>query len=321
MKKNFLLLSIFTIVTLACDLSVTVAPSTSSAPLPTNTVIPATGDPTTILATLALNATSTQVPASATLIPVTVSPTSTATALQPVTNEVEVAVGPLSIVLSPGLATGARGIQIPRAEGQNLPYWDLTPGHHILKLEGYLLQGKTQQPQIYVYPAQAYAEMVPGAFESIRRLDNILYGPSAPISADQLPTVPFFNAQQAFTSNIQVVSFQNGGGVRFLTEYAQYAVSANNQDLIYHFQGVTRDGAYYIIAILPLSNPRLAETSDGGAVLPLGGIPYSYFADPNADMQGYYKAVTALLNTAPQETFTPTLNQLDLLIQSMRITQ
>ncbi|HEX9387675.1 MAG TPA: hypothetical protein VF918_15235, partial [Anaerolineales bacterium] len=65
-----------------------------------------------------------------------------------------------------------------------------------------------------------------------------------------------------------MISFQNGQGVRFLTEYAQYAASANNHDLFYHFQGLTRDGAYYIIAILPITVPVLAETSDGGAVLP-----------------------------------------------------
>ena len=228
--------------------------------------------------------------------------------------------GPLSLVLPPGLASGISGNQFPHSEGQDLPYWEVTPGHSVLKLEGYLLQGKSHQPQIYVYPAQAYAEMVPGAFESIRRLDNILYGPDAPISVDQLPAVPFFNAQQTFASNIQKTSFQNGGGVRFVTEYAQYPASVNNTDLFYQFQGVTRDGAYYIIAILPINNPALAATSDGGAVLPAGGVPYPDITAPNPDMPGYYSAVTNLLNAQSPEAFAPTINQLDSLIQSMRIT-
>jgi hypothetical protein len=170
-----------------------------------------------------------------------------------------------------------------------------------------------------VYPATAYGEMYSGAFESIHRLTNIIYSPGTTISSEKLPAVPFFNAQQVFASNVQLISFQNGKGVRFLTEYAQYAASANNHDLFYQFQGLTDDGAY-IIAILPITVPVLAETSDGGAVLPLGGIPYSYFADPQADMQGYYTDVTALLNAMPQEAFSPTINKLDLLIQSMKIT-
>ncbi|RPJ27152.1 MAG: hypothetical protein EHM33_09050 [Chloroflexi bacterium] len=305
MKKVFLFLSIFVLVSLACDMSVTVAAPTSPAPVPTNTTIPATGAPT-------------QISASPTSLPATPVPSAIPTVQQPSFDGVEVSVDPLSIVLSPGVASGARGLQFPRAEGE-IATWEVTPGHIQLALEGYRLQGKFHQPQIYVYPAQAYAEMVPAAFESIHRLNNILYGPAASISNDQLPLVPFFNAQQVFASNIQVIPFQNGSGVRFLTEYAQYAASANNHDLFYHFQGVTRDGAYYIVAILPITASMLVETSDAGAVLPPGGVPYPYMADPNADMQAYYASVIDLLNATPPEAFTPTINQLDLLIQSMRI--
>ncbi len=267
----------------------------------------------------AIPASATAIPVTETSIPATAAPTVAPTALPPSFEGAPVFFGPLSLVLPSGLASGISGSQFPRNEGQDLPYWEVTPGHTVLKLEGYLLQGKSHQPQIYVYPAQAYAEMVPGAFESIHRLDNILYGPDAPISVEQLPAVPFFNAQQTFASNIQKISFQNGGGVRFLTEYAQYPASVNNQDLFYHFQGVTRDGAYYIIAILPISSPALAETSDGGAVLPTGGVPYPDITSPNPDMPGYYNAVTALLNAKSPDAFAPALNQLDALIQSMQI--
>jgi len=306
-KKTFLVIILFTVISLACDLSFTLASPTDRAPLPTEIVILATGVPTQVLA-------------SPTSLPATLAVDPTATALQTSFEGVEVAVDPLSIVLSPSLANGVRGLPIPPASGEGVAQWDVTPGHIQLKLEGYLLQGKSNEPQIYVYPAQAYAELYPAAFESIRRLDNILYVPGGPMLNDQLPAVPFFNAQQLFASNIQVISFQNGQGVRFVTECAQYAASANNHDLFYHFEGVTRDGAYYIVAILPINAPMLAETSDGGAPLPVGGVPYPYFADPSADMQLYYRSVLDLLNATPSEIFTPTLAQLDALIQSIRIT-
>jgi hypothetical protein len=228
--------------------------------------------------------------------------------------------GQISLVIPPGLAGGMGTSQLPRADGPDVPEWERTPGHTQLKLEGYLLQGKLQQPQILVYPAMPYVELYSGAFESIHRLDNILGVPGMPIGSEQLPTVPFFNATQVFGSNIQVISFQNGRGVRFLTEYGQYPVSANNNELFYHFQGLTSDGAYYIIAILPITAPVLAETSDGGAVLPPRGVPYPYYADPNADMQAYYTAVTDLLSSTSPEAFSPTINQLDLLIQSIQVT-
>lgn len=230
--------------------------------------------------------------------------------------------GKLTIVVPPGVANGASGSEYPRLDGIDAAWWQLTPGHTEINLNDYyVLQGKSHQPQIIVYPAQGYAELVPVAFESMHRLNNILYDPSALISTEQLPAVPFFNAVQVFATNIQRISFQNGKGVRFLTEYAQYAASANNNDLFYEFQGLTSDGAYYIVAILPITMPMLAETSDGSAPLPPGGIPYTYFTEgSNADMKGYYADVTALLNGTSPESFVPTISQLDALIESMRIT-
>jgi hypothetical protein len=297
-KKSVFFLSIFILLFMACDMSVSVAP-TNPAPAPTESLAPTAAAPTSLPATQAVN------------------PTVVQTSFE----GVEVTVDPLKLVLPATIASGVRGTQVPRAEGQDLPVWGKTPGHLEVSLEGYALQGKLQAPKIYVYPALDYAQMVPAAFESIHRLDNILYPPGGPKLNDELPAVPFFNAQQVFASNIQLMSFQNGQGVRFLTEYAQYPASANNQDLFYHFQGVTRDGNYYIVAILPISNPMLAATSDAGAPLPSGGVPYPFMADPNADMQLYYQSVVEVLNATPSKDFTPMIEQLDQLIQSIQIGQ
>jgi hypothetical protein len=295
------------IVVISCSLMLLAACS-SAAIVPAVPVVPTS---------VAMNPT--VIPTSAATIPATSTSGAMPTALPPASTGVAASYGPVSLMLPPGLASGINGSQFPRNEGQDLPYWEVTPGHTVLNLEGYSLQGKFHQPQIFIYPAQAYVEMLPGAFESIHRLDNILYGPSAPIRVEQLPAVPFFNAQQVFATNVQQISFQNGGGVRFVAEYAQYPASANNQDLFYEFQGVSRDGAYYIVVILPISNPALAETSDAGAVLPVGGIPYPDLNAAKPDLPGYYDAVTNLLNAQAPEAFAPTINQLDMLIQSMQV--
>ena len=166
---------------------------------------------------------------------------------------------PLSLFVPAEVATGASGSDQPRVDSDDAAWWQKTPGHLLVNLgDYYVLQGKTHQPQIYVYPALEYAELVPAAFEAIYRLDNILYGSVNP-EPGNLPAAPFMNAQQSFASNIQTLSFQNGSGVRFVTQYDQYAAPANNQDLFYQFQGVTRDGAYYILAIFPITTPVLAE--------------------------------------------------------------
>jgi hypothetical protein len=305
-KKTLLFLSIFILAALACNLPLAAATPTSLDPAPTKPLVPA-------------SETAFQIPASATPVPATEAPGETPSVAQPSFEGAAASYGPLSLTLPPGVASGVTGSQFPRAEGEGIGPWGVTPGHRQIELDGYLLQGRFHQPRIFVYPAQGYAEMLPGAFESIHRLDNILYGPPAPISDEQLPTVPFFNAAQVFASNVRVMSFQGGGGVRFLTEYAQYFAPVNNHDLFYHFQGVTRDGEYYIIAILPITAPALAETSDPGAVVPAGGVALPDINDPNADWAGYYAAVTELLNATSPQAFTPTIDQLDGLIQSIRI--
>lgn len=234
----------------------------------------------------------------------------------------EISYGSLSLVISPEVANGASGGDAPRLDSQEAAWWQKTPGHLEVSLgDYYVLQGKTRQPRIQVYPASEYAELVPAAFESIHRLDNILYGPGGPnISNDQLPPVPFFNEQQTFATNIQLISFQNGQGVRFLSEYGQTPVSANNQDLFYQFQGLTRDGAYYIIAIFPVSTPGLGDSNDPAVAVPIHGIPFPTMGDPSANWEGYYAAVSNYLEATPADAFTPSLNQLDAMIQSMQIT-
>jgi hypothetical protein len=296
MRRNFLYLSVLLVVTLACGLPVAVTtPTEMPASLSTNIPLPASETPAPEIGS------STDTPG-------------------PVFEGNAVSFGPLNLVLPPGLASGINGNQFPRAEGENIAPWEVTPGHTQVELEGYILQGKFHKPQILIYPAQEYAEMVPAVFESIHRLNNLLYDPNTPISNDNLPTVPFFNAAPIFASNIEVIPFQNGQGVRFLTEYAQYTAPVNNHELFYHFQGVTNDGADYVIAILPITALVLPETSDPESSLPTGGIEFPDLNDPNVDWDSYYKAVAHNLDLLPANAFTPTINQLDALIQSMQTT-
>ncbi len=219
----------------------------------------------------------------------------------------------LSLVLPEGLASGASGMQVEPAEGEDLPPWENMPGHIQLVLDGYALQDKFHQPQILVYPAQTYADLYGS--------DNFDLLTSAMQGSSQIPYIVFFNAAPVFSSNVQKLDFQNGSGVRFLTEYAQYAAPVNNHDMFYNFQGLTSDGQYYIIAILPVSSPLLAENSDPAAALPGGGVAFPGYNDPNADWNGYYAAVTALLNGAAADSFNPTLGQLDTLIASIHISE
>lgn len=297
LQKLLPFLSVLLAVVLACDVSVNI----------TSTSEPPTAETTPVL-----------VGESATPTPEVFISLTQAIPATPVTNTL-VTFGRLTLEIPSSVAAGASGSDIPPVTNDDAPGFEKTPGHLQISLgDYYVLRGKFHQPQILVYPASAYAQLLPGAFESMHRLRNVMNS-NTPVTVEQLPTVPFFNAAQIFTSNYQAISFQNGEGVRFLTEYAQYFAPVNNHELIYHFQGFSDDGEYYIIAILPITAPVLAETSDPGASIPAGGIAFPDINDPNPDFENYYASVTDLLNTTPPGVFTPSIDQLDTLIQSMWI--
>ena len=64
----------------------------------------------------------------------------------------------------------------------------------------------------------------------------------------------------------------------------------------------------------------MSDSSDPASAIAIGGVAYPNMGDPNADWDGYYAAAANLLDTTSPDAFTPSLNQLDALIQSMWIT-
>jgi hypothetical protein len=196
--------------------------------------------------------------------------------------------------------------------------WDIAPQHLEFDLQDYQI-GLTpfHQPRILVYPAAEYAAAHQGAATAMAHLRVLLDG-STPVTVDNAPGIPFFNAAQQFAAQGRVIQFQNGSGVRMLTQYAQYAAPINNTDLFYQFEGLTGDGRYYIIAILPTTAPMLAPNEQPDASLPPDGVPFPGFEDPQA-APGYYAAISAKLDAAAPDTFSPSLALLDALIESISI--
>jgi hypothetical protein len=227
--------------------------------------------------------------------------------------------GNATLVNPIGLASNISGIQAPVVGEADGGPWGVGPAHIELTLDGYLLQDKFHKPKIYVYPAQEFATANAGAAQNIIRLQTVLLNPTGPLSNDALPNVPFFNAGQVFAAQTKVIQFHNGLGVRMVTEYAQYYATVNNNDLFYHFQGLTNDGKYYIIAILPITAPMLANVVDPNASIPPGGVPFPGYESPAPDLETYYNTITTTLNAAAPETFNPTINILDALISSIQL--
>ncbi|HEX7541208.1 MAG TPA: hypothetical protein VF352_03680, partial [Anaerolineales bacterium] len=131
-------------------------------------------------------------------------------------------------------------------------------------------------------------------------------------TGDTLPLLPSFNAAQIFHAQYQVLPFASGGGIRYLTEYAQYYAPVNNNDLFYTYQGLTSDGKYWVSAILPINNPILPAN----AVNPPGGLSWDEF---NNNYGPYITDMIDQLNSQTSGSYTPTLAALDALVTSITI--
>lgn len=193
--------------------------------------------------------------------------------------------------------------------------WEAAPAHLKFTLTGYQVQNKFHKPQIFVYPANEYASTNDNAAAQIERVEALLAG--AALSEEAMPIVASFNAGPLLAAHMQVLDFQNGRGVRMLTQYAQYPAPINNFELFYHFQGLTSDGQHYVVAIFPVASSILAEDDRPESPVPPGGVAFPQTTGPDA---AYYDAVTQALNAMYPDSFNPSLFQLDTLIKSIVVT-
>jgi hypothetical protein len=222
----------------------------------------------------------------------------------------------VSFTLPLGVASGAQSEKVAAVtDPNNAPSWGLAPEHLEFTLTGYQLQDKFQKPQIFVYPASEMAQANTTAADQIQKIKRLQAG--SPLTKDTVPVVPFFNAAQQIASHMQMLDFKNGRGVRFLTQYAQYPAPINNNELFYHFQGLTNDEKYYLVAILPVTSSILAEDEKPESPVPSGGVPLPAGGMPDP---AYYEAVTKSLDAMYEDSFNPSIFQLDALLQSITVT-
>ncbi|NMB86843.1 MAG: hypothetical protein GYA17_00700 [Chloroflexi bacterium] len=211
--------------------------------------------------------------------------------------------------LVPEVASGANMETVP-AEPQTDegPYWEAAPEYTHFTLTGYRLSDTFHQPAILIYPVQQFKDINPESAAPIDTLAQILADRSLP--AEHLPFLPIFNAAQMLVVQAQFLDFGSGSGVRYLTQYSQAVMPISSRSLFYTYQGITADGQYYVAAVLPISHPSLPadDTPPGG--------DWSAFEE---NFLGYLDDTIAGLNAQPDDSFTPTLSQLDAMMASLEI--
>jgi len=242
-----------------------------------------------------------------------------ATSPVPASAGIPVSATPIRLTIPDGLATGATAETIDVVTDQTGAPWDAAPAHLQLTFQGYALQVSFHVPQLFVYPAQQYGSMSPAATESLKRLQAVLANPGISYDPDGLPRIPFFNAGQVIAAHQKVIRFTGGSGVRFITQYAQDVSPVHNSGLFYHFEGLSDDGKYYIVAILPVNLPFLPADNKPDSAVPSGGVPFPPGSASGTSYEDYFKEITNRIDAAPVGQFTPPLGLLDNLVQSILV--
>jgi hypothetical protein len=217
----------------------------------------------------------------------------------------------VSFFLAPEVAQGTTPSDVPAVTGDpaNSFPGDIHPAYIQFAFDGYPLSGTFHEPQILIYPAQEYGAIDPSVAQIVIRLQQVLQ--NKPTDVDSLPFLPIWNAGQFMQANIEYLDFQNGSGVRFLTQYGQAAWPVNNTDLFYTFQGLTGDGKWYVSAIFPVSHPSLPQDGNGIQDSDPGAFAQNF---PN-----YLAQIETQLSSLPGDSFTPSLLSLDALVGSLEV--
>jgi hypothetical protein len=235
-------------------------------------------------------------------------------------NGTTVAFDNLSIAIPPQIGSGMEAKSYEATpSSQGMPWWEVGPAYHQYLIQEYVWQNAFHKPVIYVYPADEYAQMNEDAANRITALKEIINEPS-PFLPETLPFLPTFNAAQVFYAKPQALSFQNGSGIRYITQYGQGPLPINNSEVFYTFQGLTSDGKHYVSAVLPINHPLLVADATQNSITPEGGVPFEWNPDTFETMPEYLNAVTIILNTSDPNSFNPILPLLDQMIQSINVT-
>jgi heat shock protein HslJ len=122
----------------------------------------------------------------------------------------------------------------------------------------------------------------------------------------ELPYLPIANAGQALRARAQYLDLVGLQGVRYITVYRQDVSPFTAGDFVYTFQGLSADGQYYVAATFRVATDLFpAEIA--------ADFDYDAFS---ADFITYLTDSTMQLDQAGPASFTPSLVDIDAVIQS-----
>lgn len=194
-------------------------------------------------------------------------------------------------------------------------YVFIYPAHTELTIQNYPLTRTQFPPQVMIYPVNRFSELLPDVLpRRVSDLERLIS--SGTWSSRELPFLPPLPMAQTFFSHETVISFNGGQGVRFITDYNEASHPISNRTIFYTFQGLTDDGMYWVAVTLPISSPILPADVDFPPP-PEGYTDESWFQNYSS----YVSDMKETLEAQAPGSFSPTINSLDSLVESITVGQ
>ena len=178
--------------------------------------------------------------------------------------------------------------------------------HLVFQITNYPVQGDGWDTKIMVFKSSDYA-----AYGQQDTVTALLGGQEANQPLPKALTHDFY-------AQPKLISFKNGHGLRYLTQYFIGMGPINNRDLFYYYEGITNDGAYFVQAIFHVKAPFLVADTDPNSPTPSDGVPF--LRDPSQNIPKYVDDITQKLDAAAPENYTVPLTLLDKWIESIQVT-
>lgn len=187
----------------------------------------------------------------------------------------------------------------------------LQPAHTMLHLAGYPESENYREPQISIYPVEAYTRLALSAEEEIEHLQTLLAAWSHPEpmpGEDNFPHLPVQNAAQILHARATRLTFKDGEGIRYLTQYVQDFAPIVSRSIFYTFQGLTDDGRFYVSAVLPIGSDALPQDTAEAQEQGFDSVTYNF---DRAGYEAYLVEQQAQVDNLEDAAFTPELAALD----------
>jgi hypothetical protein len=138
----------------------------------------------------------------------------------------------------------------------------------------------------------------------IKSLRKLLKERPRTVAEDSLPDYPPRNAAHCFQEKLVYLDATWGSALCYVTQFTQDGGSpANNEELIYIVQGLSKDGQFYVSADFSITNPKLV---------------YNDRHRPEHE-KGDYSADRALLSKQPEKSFTPALDKIRAWLSTLEV--